>query len=96
MSHYLTVDDLTEYERPVTGPLDTSKKKGLGYRSGYRTSKPLISVALTGNNSYPALTLTLDLANYLTVDDLTEHERPVTGPLDTSKKKKRIKTKNIS
>ncbi len=23
MSHYLTVDDLTEYERPVTGPLDT-------------------------------------------------------------------------
>ncbi len=24
MSHYLTVDDLTEYEHPVTGPLDTS------------------------------------------------------------------------
>ncbi len=24
MSHYLTVDDLTEYERPVSGPLDTS------------------------------------------------------------------------
>ncbi len=24
MSHCLTVDDLTEYERPVTGPLDTS------------------------------------------------------------------------
>ncbi len=23
MSHYVTVDDLTEYERPVTGPLDT-------------------------------------------------------------------------
>ncbi len=32
MSHYLTVDDLTEYERPVTGPLDTSmpKSKGVG------------------------------------------------------------------
>ncbi len=24
MSHYLTVDDLTEYKHPVTGPLDTS------------------------------------------------------------------------
>ncbi len=24
MSHYLAVDDLTKYERPVTGPLDTS------------------------------------------------------------------------
>ncbi len=26
MLHYLTFDDLTEYERPVTGPLDTSFK----------------------------------------------------------------------
>ncbi len=32
MSHYLTADDLTEYERAVIGPLDTPKKK---------TKKPL-------------------------------------------------------
>ncbi len=36
---------------------------GRGYRSGYRTYKPLISVAPTGNKLVPSLTLTLDIAN---------------------------------
>ncbi len=57
---------------------------GCGYRSGYRTNKPLISVAPTGNKLVPSLALDLAIvSHYLTVDDLTEYERPVTGPLDT-------------
>ncbi len=37
----------------------------------------MISVAPTGNKLAPSPNPTLDL----TVDDLTEYERPVTGPL---------------